>query len=228
MPTTKPKISERPGLDLLIADGIREKIMAGALACGEHLVEAEFAREFDVSHGTVRSAFKALQAEGLVEYRPRRGMFVVTLEPDDVLELCSLRDSLEALGARLAAQNATEADGKRLHKLLRNIKSAALRGDRRACMELDIALHRLVIDMSRHKRLQQMYGQLEFQVRLFMILTESFHPGLTDMSTIHEPLVNAIVAGDGDLAALASSGHNKSDGEALANALRHRDRRASA
>jgi DNA-binding GntR family transcriptional regulator len=228
MSTTKLKISERPGLDLVVADGIREKIMSGDLACGAHLVEAEFAREFEVSHGTVRAAFKALQGEGLVEYRPRRGMFVVTLEPDDVLELCSLRDSLESLGARLAAQNATEADRTRLQKLLQDLRSAVRRKDRRACMELDMGFHRFVVDLSGHKRLQQMYSQLEFQVRLFMVLTESFHSNLADMVTIHEPLVNAIVSGDSEHAAMLSSNHNKADGEALADALRKKDHRASA
>jgi DNA-binding GntR family transcriptional regulator len=226
--TTKLKISERPGLDLVVADGIREKIMSGDLACGAHLVEAEFAREFDVSHGTVRSAFKALQGDGLVEYRPRRGMFVISFEPDDVVELCSLRDSLESLGAKLAAKNANDADRIRLQKLLEDLRNAAHRKDRRACMELDMAFHRFVVDLSGHKRLQQMYSQLEFQVRLFITLTESFHSNLNDMVTIHEPLVNAIVSGDAERAAMLSSNHNRSDGDALVEALRNKAHRASA
>lgn len=228
MATTKLKISERPGLDVMVADGIRGKILSGDLECGGHLIEAEFAREFEVAHGTVRAAFKLLQGEGLVEYRPRRGMFVVSLEPDDVLELCSLRDSLETLGAKLAAQNATDADRTKLKKLLDDLRKAVNRKDRRACMELDMAFHRFVVDLSGHKRLQQMYAQLEFQVRLFMVLTESFHSNLADIMTLHEPLVSAIVSGDAERAAMLSADHNKPDGEALAAALRAKDVRASA
>ena len=86
--------ADRPGLDVVVADGIREKILSGQLTAGAHLVEADFAREFEVSNGTIRSALRHLQGEGLVELRPRRGVFVSAMDPNDALELCTLRDAL--------------------------------------------------------------------------------------------------------------------------------------
>ncbi|ESZ07968.1 hypothetical protein X735_30370 [Mesorhizobium sp. L2C085B000] len=212
--------ADRPGLDVVVADGIREKILSGLLSAGAHLVEADFAREFEVSNGTIRSALRHLQGEGLVELRPRRGIFVSAMDPNDALELCTLRDALEALGASLAAHNATKAEKDALRKLMTEMQAAVKKRDRAACMTLDLSFHRLVVDMSKHKRLIQTYGLLEAQIRLFMALTESMHVDLfADMIPIHQPIVEAILSGDAETAGRLSGTHNQVDGEALARSL---------
>ncbi len=48
------------------ADRIREQILAGGFAQGEHLVEAKIADQLNISRGPVREAFKLLRAEGLL------------------------------------------------------------------------------------------------------------------------------------------------------------------
>ncbi|HEY9213156.1 MAG TPA: GntR family transcriptional regulator [Ancylobacter sp.] len=210
-------VAGRLGLDEVIAEGIREKILSGTLATGTHLVEADLGQEFEVSNGTVRSALRHLQNEGLVEFRPRRGMFVAGLSAVDALELCSLRNSLEALAAELASGNRTDEDVGRLNKIMDDMRRAVARCDKRASIEADIAFHRQIVTMSRHKRLIQMYGLLESQIRLFMTLTEPMHSDLfADMIPIHEPIAQAVVEGDAATAARLSSLHNNPDGEALA------------
>ena len=83
------------------ADVLRTQILAGGLPRGAHLVEARIARQFNVSRGPVREAFKLLRAEGLVEEEPRRGTFVVTLSSVDVREIYDLRAALEGPGGTL-------------------------------------------------------------------------------------------------------------------------------
>jgi DNA-binding GntR family transcriptional regulator len=193
------------------------------------VVEADFAREFEVSNGTIRSALRHLQGEGLVELRPRRGMFVSAMDPSDALELCTLRDALEALAARLAAKNAAMVERDALRKLMLQMQSAVKKRDATACMALDLSFHKLIVDMSKHKRLIQMYGLLEAQIRLFMALTESMHADLfADMIPIHQPIVDAILAGDAQTAWRLSGKHNLVDGEALARSLRQNDQLKSA
>lgn len=206
-------------LDSVVAENIRQRILSGELSTGDHLVEAEFARAYEVSHGTVRSALKTLQHEGLVEFRPRRGMYVTELQPADALELCSLRDSLEALAARLAAKKATQADLNRLQAVMDDLRSAASEGNRAKCMELDLRFHRLIVDMARHSRLSAMYQQLEAQIRLFMVLTDPLHEDLSDMVTLHQPLTDAICAGDSRRSERLALRHNERDGQRLASQL---------
>jgi len=212
--------SERRALDVVVADGIRAKILEGALGAGTHLVESDFAKEFDVSNGTIRSGLRHLQNEGLVEFRPRRGMFVASLSSEDVLQLCSLRDALESLAAEEAAANATDEEKRQLQQILKEMKGAVKKRQRMACMELDLAFHKHIMVMSKHRRLEQMYGLLESQIRLFIALTEPTHSDLfSDMIPLHEPIADAILTGDRQRARQLSSQHNRADGEALAKDL---------
>src|SRR5687768_3148736 len=65
----------------LIVDTLRSRVLrglqAGTLAAGERLpTSRELAAEFDVDYRLVIAAYKALASEGLVELRPRGGIYV--------------------------------------------------------------------------------------------------------------------------------------------------------
>ena len=217
-------VAERAGLDVVVAEALRERILSASLPPDSHLVESEFAKELGVAHGTIRSAFKLLQMEGLVEYRPRRGMFVATTTPEDILELCSLRDALEALAAGLAATNATKSDQVALRNILRAMQGAASSSDPRLMIQLDLDFHVHVVDMSRHRRLAQIYSTLASQVKLFMTLTGPLHTDLGEMVEAHQALAQPILAGDASTASRLASTHNQADGQALAAQLRDAQR----
>ncbi len=50
--------------------------MSGVLEDGAHLRQEEVAERFHVSQTPVREAFRRLEAEGLVEHAPNRGVLV--------------------------------------------------------------------------------------------------------------------------------------------------------
>lgn len=61
-----------------IAGLLRERIEAGAWGPGEALpATQEMSREYGVSSNTIMAAFRRLEAEGLIESRPRKGRFVL-------------------------------------------------------------------------------------------------------------------------------------------------------
>ena len=93
-----------------MADQIRDEILSGRLPSGQRLVEAKIAGTLDVSRGPVREAFKLLCAEGLLEEEPRRGMYVVSLTPDDIREIYDLRSAIEGRAAQLLAASHRDAD----------------------------------------------------------------------------------------------------------------------
>src|SRR5664279_4365115 len=111
------------------ADVLRTQILAGGLPRGAHLVEARIARQFNVSRGPVREAFKLLRAEGLVEEEPRRGTFVVTLSSVDVREIYDLRAALEGRATRSIARTRDPATIAELGSTLEAIAVAAASGD---------------------------------------------------------------------------------------------------
>lgn len=85
-----------------IVSKIRDEIVTGRLEPGAPLRQDELATRFGVSHIPVREALRALEGEGLVEIRPRRGAIVAPLSADEFEEICEMRVALETAALRLA------------------------------------------------------------------------------------------------------------------------------
>lgn len=210
---------ERKSLDGDIADRLRQSILKGQLKPGERLTEMGLAEQWQVSQGTIRAALKTLQHEGLLENRPRRGTFVASVSEDDVMEIYTLRDTLEAFAARRAAAQVNDTGRKALEKVVRDMRAAADSGDRKRMLELDFQFHRAIVNMCGHRRLSDIYANLEAQTRMFMAMTEVLHHDLEQSVAIHEPIAQAILSGDADRAFDLSSHHTEGDAVELVAAL---------
>lgn len=78
---------ERQSTAELIAERLRIAIMRGVLAPGAQLGEASLAAQFAVSRGPLREAMQRLVSEGLLRSERNRGIFVIELTDDDVLDV---------------------------------------------------------------------------------------------------------------------------------------------
>lgn len=90
-----------------VASRLTQAILAGDYMPGDRLPEPEIAARFGVSRGPVREAFHLMAREGLVQFRPRRGVVVADLTPEQTHEIYEVRAVLFAYACRLAAQRAT-------------------------------------------------------------------------------------------------------------------------
>jgi DNA-binding GntR family transcriptional regulator len=81
---------------------IRREILAGKLAPGTKLVEAELASRLGVSRNPIREAIGRLEQQGLVVSIPNRGTFIAQPTPEQVQDMFLLRAHLEHLALRLA------------------------------------------------------------------------------------------------------------------------------
>jgi DNA-binding GntR family transcriptional regulator len=87
-----------------IADHVAIAIIRGEFQDGEHLPEQKIAALFDVSHGPVREAIRTLSKRGLVEFRPRRGAFVIGVTIDAIADIFNIRAVLLGLAAHSFAK----------------------------------------------------------------------------------------------------------------------------
>src|SRR6185437_15739266 len=89
---------------------LRPSIVSGDLTPGQRIVEADLAKQLEVSKSPVREAILQLKQDGLVIDAPKgRGVVVAPLKPSDVREIYSVREAMEMLAARtLAALGQTE------------------------------------------------------------------------------------------------------------------------
>lgn len=60
----------------IVYEALQNAILSGNLQPGEHLRQEEVAARWGVSQTPVREAFRRLEAEGLVEHVPNRGVVV--------------------------------------------------------------------------------------------------------------------------------------------------------
>ena len=78
-----------------VADGLSERILAGAFGPGDRLRESAIATELGVARNTVREAVRILELSGLVRYEVGRGAVVISPTPENVEALYTARERLE-------------------------------------------------------------------------------------------------------------------------------------
>ena len=82
-------------------------IIKGEYVPGQKLKEEEIAVRLGISRPPIREAFKALETEGLVVRKPRRGVFVTEMTAKDVWEAYTLKAVLYEMATGLAMETIT-------------------------------------------------------------------------------------------------------------------------
>lgn len=145
-----------------VLDALGARIVGGGYAEGEQLpTESQLAESFGASRLIIREAMKSLAAKGLVSIRPRTGTHVLPRgewnlfdpavlgwhaeRPFDrqlIADLMELRQAIEPLAARLAAERATSDEIAAIRQACDAMASAARRSD---YIEADLRFHRAVV-----------------------------------------------------------------------------------
>ena len=81
-------------------------IEAGDFQPGDRLREVEVAERLSLSRTPIREALRRLEAENIIEHRPRIGAVIRTLSRTEVVELYEMRLVLERTAAQMAAKHA--------------------------------------------------------------------------------------------------------------------------
>lgn len=107
------------GLVERIVEALLRRILHGDFAPNERLRQDDLAREFAVSQGTMREAFRKLEAQRLLESLPRRGVRVTALDAATEREVAAMRGALEVLAVRSIARPPGKDHLKFLESVLR-------------------------------------------------------------------------------------------------------------
>ncbi len=107
-PSTLSEIQSHTLADLAFKH-IQTAIIQGELQPGARLDEISLSRVLGISRGPLREAFRRLEERKLLERKPRSGVSVIDLRPDDVRATFQIREALEGMAARMAAELITES-----------------------------------------------------------------------------------------------------------------------
>ena len=215
--------ASRPGgsarLSARLREQIEDRIVTGRLLPGAPLDEQDLAREFGVSRTPVREALMQLAAAGAVELRPRRGAIVARIAPQRLVEMFEVMAELEAMCARLAARRSVPAEQAGLLAAHHACKAALDADDPDAYYRLNETFHLQLYQLGRNGFLAEQAGSLHRRLRPYRRLQLRVRNRMASSYAEHEGIVEAIRAGDGELAAQRLRAHVTVQGERFADLL---------
>ncbi|HEX6610645.1 MAG TPA: GntR family transcriptional regulator, partial [Hyphomicrobiaceae bacterium] len=163
-----PEIVRPPSLAVTAKRLLQEAIWSGQLALGAHLVETTLAEQFQISRGPLREALRSLASEGLVEFHPRRGAFVVNPTLDQMQDMIVLRAMLGGMAARYVTAKGDLALYDELALPLQRMRVAADRNDEQAFFDEHWAFYEIMHRGANEfifRSWQSLYGLINIYVR---------------------------------------------------------------
>ncbi|HLG51985.1 MAG TPA: GntR family transcriptional regulator [Chloroflexota bacterium] len=204
---------------------LRTSIVSGDLAPGQRIVEADLAKQLDVSKSPVREAILQLKQDGLVIDAPKgRGVVVAPLKPNDVREICAVREALEGLAARVLAADPQPERLAPLAAILDRMREAHAAGDVRRQFELDVEFHTALCAATGNRRLQDLFSSIRPDLQrifLFAVNAMALDGAAAAANAIadHAALLEAISAGDAQRAVALLAAHIGGQSDQIAAAL---------
>lgn len=191
---------QRKSTAAIVADQLRSAIMYGSLAPGSQMGEAELAARLGVSRGPLREAMQRLVQEGLLHSEPHRGLFVTSLEVEDVQDVYLARLAVErAACERIVRTHRVEAVAELTAAQVR-IVGAVDRADPVELTEADQEFHETLVRVSGSPRLQRMAQTLLVEKRMCLTALQDKYPADADaLVHEHQGIVDAIESGDESL-----------------------------
>ena len=199
-----------------LARVLKQRIKLGAIAPGQRLVEADLMRETGASRGRVREAIKALATEGLIVIEEYRGAFVKKFTPEEVFQIGQARENLESFAARLIAERKLEPKlREELKEIQKGLNEAAAAMRFEEYTQFNEKLHTFIYENCGNKFVADFLERL--RVPVFRLQHQAMYrdPMILKGNAEHESIVNAILAGDGDLAEALMRSHVRKGASAL-------------
>jgi len=204
-----------------VFSALHKRIIAGEIRPGEWLRQEEVASQLGVSMTPVREALDQLAAAGLAERVPYRGVRVMELTHEEMLDAYGLRLLLEPSAARLASDAATQPQIQDLKRLLVGTLDLVRLEDMSRLRELSRQFHAAVFSMCGSPLLARVYEMAANKFPDWMLYEAMFrHPeALTESLRLeqeqHRAIVDAIASQNPKAASRAALDHILSLGKDL-------------
>lgn len=186
---------------------VRTAIMAGEYAPGQRLPQRRLAERYGATTITVREALRFLEQDGLIAIEPKWGAMVVEITPERIRGRYVVREALEGMAARLAAENVTRAERRPLMELAERCDRDLVAGriSRLEKANLHYALHELIVQATRCRELIESIRRTNLHT---VLMSNAYHIDWEhDDPHRHRTLVESILSGDPDRAEATMRAH---------------------
>lgn len=198
-----------------IIDAIKDGIRSGRFAPGQRLIAEDMRGLVGAGRGSIREAMRRLSAEGYVDLEHQKGARVRTLTQDEAAGIYLIREMLEGLAARLAANNIDNLDFRPRLLALEAEFERTHDGTEASYLTYNLAFHNLIVEMGQISQLAQMVEQLQVPAFLMLARIMVTQETINLARAEHQPIVEAILAGDARRAETAMRTHIRRTGTSV-------------
>jgi len=177
------------------------------LAPGSVLNEADLVDGLGIGRTPIREALQRLRRDELVTILPRRGIFVTSIDIDDLPMLFDSRAVIEPHLAELAALRGGDEHWNAIETVLAEAEKPAVKSDTESMLEADHRCHEIVWHAAGNRFLtataEMLYAQSNRLWHLYLGDIEDMGPAVAE----HRKILDSLRAGDGALAAELTEQH---------------------
>jgi DNA-binding GntR family transcriptional regulator len=149
-PARRPVVNlgaEHANLDQKAYQILKTMIVERQLLPGDKIPQERLAEDLGISRTPLINALKFLEKEKLVRSIPRRGFFTRKFTKKEMISIFELREVLEGLAARKAAQKITESQIAQLSRFFQKFDGDKDLADIRAYAREDRRFHNFLLDI---------------------------------------------------------------------------------
>lgn len=172
---TSPQI-----LSQKVANVIRQKITIGELPPGERLSETALSETLEISRNTLREVFRVLTQEGLLTYKPNRGVFVSVPDMASIMDIYRVRRLIECDALRHSYPMHPAIV--RMQNSVNQAKIFQEQQDWNGVGTCNMHFHTAIVELSDSPRLFKQYQLILAELRLAFGL-------LNDPQLLHAPYI---------------------------------------
>ncbi len=196
-----------------IFDYLHNRIISGKYPPGEWLRQEDISSLLRVSQTPVREALDLLVSAGLAERVPYRGVRVLHLTPDEMIDSYGMRLIIESLAAYESACKAAAWQTAEMSRIVEQTRTMNSLDDMSRLWGLNRQFHLSIVEAAGNHLLDKLYRMVLYSFPDWMLYESMFrHPELLEPDLRreyeeHKGIVDAIAAGDAQAAAGRTLAH---------------------
>lgn len=191
-----------------LVESIKERIRTGVYVPGQRLIEVDLVNELGVGRGRIREVLKTLVGEGYLEFEENRGVYVRRFGRDEILAMGRVREVLEGLAARMAAERPLADDERRrLVAHQEALDAAVATGDIDRFNAENFAYHATICALGGNRHTADFLQRVRLPLYRLRLPRSFSSDSMGASNRDHQVITAAILAGNPDAAEAAMRSH---------------------
>lgn len=187
---------------------IENNILTGAYAIGEVFTEIALSEKLNVSRTPIREAIRRLEQERLVDVT-KKGIVIMGISQKDISDMYEVRLRIEGLASRWAANTISEEGKIELREIVELQEFYTSKKDVDNIKNMDSKFHEIVYNNCGSIVIADILHQIHKKMMKYRKASVSNNERAFQSTKEHREILDAILAGNGDLAEKLTVEHVK-------------------